>query len=120
MSGSGQAMHPTWCMNTGALNHVRFRTSHDPYVVRGGGSRIRTHVPFRGSGFQDRRLKPLGHPSGILTITTFNFQPKLNYFSSATKGVGCARSLRSLRLPTVAEPTSQDLRESRFRRDALS
>ena len=29
----------------------------------GGGSRIRTHVPFPGNGFQDRRLKPLGHPS---------------------------------------------------------
>ena len=26
----------------------------------------RTHVPFRRSGFQDRRLKPLGHPS-VLT-----------------------------------------------------
>ena len=36
--------------------------------VHGGGSRIRTHVPFRRSGFQDRRLKPLGHPSAILTV----------------------------------------------------
>src|SRR2546423_5759354 len=29
----------------------------------GGGSRIRTHGALRLSGFQDRRLKPLGHPS---------------------------------------------------------
>ena len=38
----------------------------------GGGSRIRTHVPFRRSGFQDRRLKPLGHPSLI--------SPPVKYF----------------------------------------
>jgi hypothetical protein len=60
MSGLGQAMHPI-------LNYVEFRTNPEPYmvqgVVHGGGSRIRTHVPFRRSGFQDRRLKPLGHPS---------------------------------------------------------
>ena len=31
--------------------------------VYGGGSRIRTHGTSRYSGFQDRRLKPLGHPS---------------------------------------------------------
>ncbi len=29
----------------------------------GGGSRIRTHGALRLSGFQDRRLRPLGHPS---------------------------------------------------------
>ncbi len=34
----------------------------------GGGSRIRTHVPFRRSGFQDRRLKPLGHPSILILV----------------------------------------------------
>ncbi len=33
-------------------------------ISGGGGSRIRTHGAFRHSGFQDRRLKPLGHPSG--------------------------------------------------------
>ena len=31
--------------------------------VADGGGGIRTHVPFRDSCFQDRRLKPLGHPS---------------------------------------------------------
>src|SRR5213594_777875 len=32
-------------------------------AVVGGVSRIRTHGALRLSGFQDRRLKPLGHPS---------------------------------------------------------
>ena len=31
----------------------------------GGGSRIRTYGPFRDNGFQDRLLKPLGHPSVV-------------------------------------------------------
>src|SRR5947208_16718302 len=30
----------------------------------GGGGRIRTCEPLRASGFQDRRLQPLGHSSG--------------------------------------------------------
>src|SRR2546428_12200342 len=39
-----------------------------PAVVKtgeivGGGGRIRTCEPFRASGFQDRRLQPLGHSS---------------------------------------------------------
>ena len=34
----------------------------------GGGSGIRTHGPFRISGFQDRRLRPLGHPSGCRLV----------------------------------------------------
>ena len=35
----------------------------------GGGSRIRTHGAFPLSGFQDRRLQPLGHPSlNLLSI----------------------------------------------------
>ena len=31
--------------------------------VIGGGGEIRTHGPLRVAGFQDRCLKPLGHPS---------------------------------------------------------
>jgi hypothetical protein len=31
----------------------------------GGGSGIRTHGPLRVSGFQDRCIKPLCHPSRI-------------------------------------------------------
>ena len=31
----------------------------------GGGSRIRTHGTSRHNGFQDRLLKPLGHPSNL-------------------------------------------------------
>ena len=29
----------------------------------GGGGEIRTHEAFRPSGFQDRRIQPLCHPS---------------------------------------------------------
>ncbi len=36
--------------------------------VYGGGSRIRTHVPLPGNGFQDRRFRPLSHPSGRIYI----------------------------------------------------
>src|SRR5262245_3746489 len=36
----------------------------------GGGSRIRTHGALRLSGFQDRRLKPLGHPSASAASRT--------------------------------------------------
>ena len=31
----------------------------------GGGGGIRTHGRLRDNGFQDRHLRPLGHPSGI-------------------------------------------------------
>ena len=31
----------------------------------GGGGRIRTHGALQHSGFQDRRLRPLGHPSAL-------------------------------------------------------
>ena len=41
--GSHQTLRSSFI---GALNHVRFRVSHEPYVVRGGGSRIRTHGAF--------------------------------------------------------------------------
>src|SRR5262247_4272669 len=34
----------------------------------GGGSRIRTHGALRLSGFQDRRLRPLGHPSATTYV----------------------------------------------------
>ncbi len=34
------------------------------YVESGGGGGIRTHEPFRVSGFQDRCNRPLYHPSG--------------------------------------------------------
>ncbi len=32
----------------------------------GGGSRIRTHGAVTLNGFQDRRFRPLSHPSGII------------------------------------------------------
>ncbi len=55
----------TYYLGLAPVNHVGFTACHAPCVVHGGGSRIRTHVSFQRSGFQDRRLKPLGHPSAI-------------------------------------------------------
>jgi hypothetical protein len=49
------AMHPTWCMAEG----VGFEPT----------SR------FTGSGFQDRRLKPLGHPSAFSNFSLIHFLP---------------------------------------------
>jgi hypothetical protein len=43
---------------------VKFSNAKFP----GGGSRIRTHGPFRNNGFQDRLLRPLGHPSIALFL----------------------------------------------------
>jgi hypothetical protein len=34
-------------------------------ALENGGRGIRTPVPVRVNGFQDRRLKPLGHPSSV-------------------------------------------------------
>ncbi len=55
-------------------------------VAHGGGSRIRTHGPLRDNGFQDRLLKPLGHPSlnsteGYLTQFRLPSQRDLSPFS---------------------------------------
>ena len=38
----------------------------------GGGSRIRTHGTSRHNGFQDRLLKPLGHPSNLYILQSYN------------------------------------------------
>ncbi len=67
----------------------------------GGGSRIRTHVPLPGNGFQDRRFRPLSHPSNrisffiislIRTSTTFDaltlgHQSRLPDLTNRIKGV---------------------------------
>ena len=45
------------------LNIELYRTVLD--LFSGGGSRIRTHGALTLNGFQDRRLKPLGHPSDL-------------------------------------------------------
>ena len=34
----------------------------------GGGSRIRTHGTLRYNGFQDRRFRPLSHPTKIAVL----------------------------------------------------
>ena len=56
-------------------------------MVHGGGRGIRTPVPRKESGFQDRRLKPLGHPSlTIFTVFLFTIllllcQPEDNFLT---------------------------------------
>ena len=50
-------------IQSGALNHERFRARHAPYVVHGGEGGIRTHVPrSSGTAFRERRLKPTRQP----------------------------------------------------------
>ena len=50
----------------------------------GGGSRIRTYGALTLNGFQDRRFKPLSHPSlfhqrqNINCIFNFNYTPTIN------------------------------------------
>ena len=41
----------------------RARQSKRPVRLGRGGGEIRTHEAFRPSGFQDRRIQPLCHPS---------------------------------------------------------
>jgi hypothetical protein len=49
-----------------AGEHLQPTRSSLRNVLNGGGRGIRTPVPRKESGFQDRRLKPLGHPSMII------------------------------------------------------
>ncbi len=57
---------------------------------RGGGSRIRTYVPFPGNGFQDRRFKPLSHPSSDSLRFLSSCEMGVNKFLGVD-GKGCAR-----------------------------
>ena len=43
----------------------------------GGGSGIRTHGGVNLTGFQDRRLRPLGHPSKPVHLTSFLLRPQI-------------------------------------------
>ena len=45
------------------LSHLSTRVPNN-----GGGSRIRTHGTLRHNGFQDRRFRPLSHPTKIATL----------------------------------------------------
>ena len=45
------------------LSHLSTRDSNN-----GGGSRIRTHGTLRYNGFQDRRFRPLSHPTKIASL----------------------------------------------------
>ena len=48
-----------------AFGFVVRRSIQLSYGRDGGEAGIRTPDPLRDSGFQDRRLQPLGHPSGV-------------------------------------------------------
>src|SRR5258706_6031911 len=48
----------------------------------GGGGRIRTHGALQHSGFQDRRLKPLGHPSAL-----WHYRIRKRFTSPSSVGV---------------------------------
>ncbi len=55
--------------------------------VVGGGGGIRTPGPLRVGGFQDRCLKPLGHPSGC-PQTTKKFLALKSPITRETQGYG--------------------------------
>ena len=84
---------------------IRFAPSASPFGVAEPTSRI-----YGNPGYQPGRLKPLGHPSTIVSLYLI-ILVLLWYLLSFTyymnEGVGCALSLRSFRLPVVAEPTSR-------------
>ena len=63
-SRSGRAWDIRW-FNTPAEAGAALQAAPraNPALMVGGGGRIRTCEPFRASGFQDRRLQPLGHSS---------------------------------------------------------
>ena len=46
-----------------AMAHVGLKDADPLLGMAGGWGGIRTHEPSRVGGFQDRCLKPLGHPS---------------------------------------------------------
>ena len=80
-----------------------------------------TSRDYREPLFESGALSQLGNLSNSLS---YDFNSYLNtynsFFQLSLERVGCARSLRSLRLPPVAEPTSRDYREPLFESDALS
>ncbi len=97
------AMHLTWCMAERVGFEPTSRDHREPLFESGALSQLGNLSKSRQLIYQWFS----SHPTGT------------NHFDSCQR-VGCAHSLRSFRLPSVAEPTSRDHRESRFRRDALS
>lgn len=59
-----------------------------PRPKNGGGGGIRTRVGFHQTCFQDRRLKPLGHPSNVLRANAI-----LTYLKAPDKHL-CRLSLK--------------------------
>ena len=55
---------------------------------RGGGGGIRTHEPLRVTGFQDRRHRPPGHPSGVI-VGASQQAPRIPEASPAPPEPGC-------------------------------
>jgi hypothetical protein len=64
--------------------------------MNGGGRGIRTPVPRKESGFQDRRLKPLGHPSMITYYHSIGPSVNLKEIRSGcnTAALGCKKVCR--------------------------
>ena len=48
--------------------------------LNGGGSRIRTHGAVTLNGFQDRRFRPLSHPSGQIGLMIIILRIAGQYF----------------------------------------
>ena len=95
-------------------NAYRPMVKFNSVKFRGGGSRIRTHVPSPGNGFQDRRLKPLGHPSGTpLAPATINHEPitcTLYLFS----GSDALRPLSDTQSPPLSDSHSEREKKAKY------
>src|SRR6266481_8579403 len=61
-----------------------------------GGGEIRTHEAFRPSGFQDRRIQPLCHPSPKISVA--RIVPSLQGWARVDRAVPCSM------LRVAAEP----------------
>ena len=57
--------------NNGALYHVGYRAAMYPMWYMAEGVGFEPTSRETGSGFQDRRLKPLGHPSASTLLINY-------------------------------------------------
>ena len=82
----GSHPSPLRCNNTCAVRLVKSQSG----VCDGGGDGIRTHGSVNSGGFQDRCLRPLGHPSsGGLKHTISGRSCSRRRSKGEDPGVGC-------------------------------
>src|SRR5205814_1731293 len=70
----------------------------------GGGGGIRTPGTLQSSGFQDRRLKPLGHSSTWRDASSFRFSSKSSACPAAGSGGSAPGGTATWRFPRDPPP----------------